>query len=73
MKNILEKFDIELSEDTLRKMNGELELEWDDFLNNGDYLKSFDELDKKEVFEIAFESGYRNAMLDTLLFDCGDE
>lgn len=73
MKNILEKFDIELSEDTIRKMNGELELEWDDFLNNGDYLKSFDELDKKEVFEIAFESGYRNAMLDTLLFDCGDE
>lgn len=73
MKNILEKFDIELSEDTIRKMNGELELEWDDFLNNGDYLKSFDELDKKEVFEIAFKSGYRNAMLDTLLFDCGDE
>ena len=73
MKNILEKFDIELSEDTIRKMNVESKHELNDFLNNGDYIKSFDELDKKEVFEIAFKSGYRNAMLDTLLFDCGDE
>ena len=31
MKNILEKFDIELSEDTIREMKIELKLEWNDF------------------------------------------
>ncbi len=73
MKDILERFDIELSQSTQRKLNGEMKMEWEDFSENGDYEKSFDEMDKKEVFEYAFLWGYRHAMLDTLLYDSGDD
>ena len=73
MKDILEKFEIELSQSTTRKMNQEMEMEWEGFSENGDYEKSFDEMDKKEVFEYAFLWGYKNAMLDTLLYDAGDD
>ena len=50
-----------------------MEMEWEGFSENGDYEKSFDEMDKKEVFEYAFLWGYKNAMLDTLLYDAGDD
>ena len=73
MKNILEKFEIELSESTTREMNREMEIEWSGFSENGDYEKSFDEMDKREVFEYAFCWGYKNAMLDNLLHDAGDD
>ena len=71
MKNILERFDIELSEKTERRIKKQADMEYEDFINNGDYEndKMPAEMSVDEIFKYAYHEGYRSAMLDVLMED----
>lgn len=71
MKNILERFDIELSDKTEWNIKQMADTEWNDFQNNGDmgHDKMPDEMTDEQKFKFAFHEGYWNAMIDILVED----
>ena len=71
MKNILEIFNIEMSEQTEWNINRAVEIVYDRFKNEGDMEKdlSYEEMTEEQKFHFAFREGYRDALFDILLKD----